>query len=164
MKKFVQFLTAAILVVAAATMGAGAAQAAPEMQPAQASLVYTWIHNNTGAAIGIINPYDAAHNTRATALPMGAWTNQAMYVLSTGYIVIYGNTCLRVPGSMAKKTDYHGVQSDNGFTLNSSKHFNVGLGIKNSLGGALILAQQYSNPENNVYVNHGVSGASCAGL
>ncbi|MFD7843909.1 hypothetical protein ACFV4K_13380 [Nocardia sp. NPDC059764] len=163
MKMFKQFLAALSLAAAAVTMTAGPVQATPDLQPAQASLVYVWIHNNTGAAIGIINPQDSHHNTRATALPMGAWSNQAMYVLSTGFTVIYGETCLEVPGSLPKTTNFYSTQSDNGFTLRST-NYDVALGIKNSLGGALIMTQEYSNPENNVYVNHGVSGASCAGL
>ncbi|QBJ94680.1 hypothetical protein ERC79_00870 [Rhodococcus sp. ABRD24] len=163
MKTVKQFLVTVSLIMAAMATTMGSALAIPVIQPAQASLVYIWLHNHTGAAIGIINPYDSSHNTRATALPMGAWANQPMYVLSTGFTVIYGETCLRVPGSMGQNTNFHATQSDNGFTLRS-KHYNIALGIKNSFGGALIMAEQYSTPESNVYVNHGVAAASCAGL
>ncbi|AYF76254.1 hypothetical protein D7D52_23210 [Nocardia yunnanensis] len=119
---------------------------------ALAAVVRISVWNGTGANIGLINPADGHHTTRATALPVGVWSEvDNIYVPTDGtFVVIYGNTCLRVPGTL------------DGFTFVAGR-YNVQLGSLH-LNPTLTFIQDKSNPPNGVQVADNAPAASCAGL
>ncbi|QBJ94679.1 hypothetical protein ERC79_00865 [Rhodococcus sp. ABRD24] len=142
-------LFAAVAAIAA-IVASGAAGSSTAHATTTVIKITVW--NGSGAAIGLINPADSQHTTRATALSIPPWGEATdIWVPTDGtFVVIYAETCLRVPGSL------------NGFNFVGGR-YNVQLGAV-WLTPTLNFVQDKSNPTNGVYVVQNSTASSCSGL
>ncbi|MEU1430526.1 hypothetical protein ABZ412_25965 [Nocardia sp. NPDC005746] len=129
---------------------------AANSQPAQADtnpVVMITVWNGTGAAIGLINPADGQHTTRAKALRIEAWDEaKNIFVPTDGsFVVVYAESCLHVPGSLGN------------FSLASGGRYNVQLGLV-WFTSTLKFTRDGSNPPVGVQVAQNSTGSSCSGL